>query len=463
MFPVRRSHPYSERFNPFDKDFLERLPALSPHFFRFLVYDRFLDHSEEDFSQILLTDVRDVIFQKDPFCIELGEQSYGFFSEGAQLKIASCKWNSGWILRQFGEEVLKRMAHNPISCSGTILGTSPAIQKYLKLFLKTMSDYRCFEIGGDQGLHNFLIGSSQIQDFHMFPSETGPVIAMGGTSPLAYRVESDGSIVDLSGSKFAVVHQYDRIPEARRVIERRYGTTLAKSVIRHFSNRLIYKSKQYLESLRIGYLRRRFTSCYRQAQECESGNLTRVLIVGRNTVSSSVIEFYCDQGFDSIVVLDLGVSNHSRKNLLHIKRVKLIEIPFEGRQNRMLLDDLIRTLQTNHWAVTTQENELFLYPNFQNVNVSTFCEYLLSRLSNEVRTTIFDVSSNKTTGDSQSFTFNNCVGDIRPIPMQNLILRWQGWVPSELDMEFVKLQSELTDLLYIQKDYSLWLKNRFDS
>ena len=90
---------------------------------------------------ILLTDFRDVIFQSNPFLYRSDEWSSPryqlvVFQESFPNKmIYRCMFNSGWIRGCYGEDTLKFVGSNPVSCSGTVMGTGQAIIAYVSIYL----------------------------------------------------------------------------------------------------------------------------------------------------------------------------------------------------------------------------------------------------------------------------------------------------------------------------------------
>jgi hypothetical protein len=90
-----------------------------PHVTRYFHYGHYLA-THPGFSSVLLTDVRDVVFQGDGF----RSVDRGLFvgMENPNLTIASEIYNRGWIRDAYGDAMLERLGDRQVSCSGVTLG-----------------------------------------------------------------------------------------------------------------------------------------------------------------------------------------------------------------------------------------------------------------------------------------------------------------------------------------------------
>lgn len=194
---------------------------------------------------VLITDVRDTFFQRDPF--GSGHPQV----EGLQVfeehkKITTRNWLVEWPVRE-----CKGIVYNKtMLCSGTTIGTRQAMLDYLHIMeqemLLWMSDKKChFKTSADdQSVHNYLYYSGKLPFAKAIPNGVGIVHTVGvkGSWILqahAKRMEAknmseldpfegtvrstkqwiteeydvtdqDGFILDFDGQRSAVVHQYDR-------------------------------------------------------------------------------------------------------------------------------------------------------------------------------------------------------------------------------------------------------------
>lgn len=203
------------------------------HVERFIhMYDYIRQH---DNRYIVTTDVRDVIFQSNPFAelrdyIEELNYKAIFSSESIQYK------NEGWgdnnLLETYGPYVHKIFREEEIFNVGVLGGTKEYIQSLcLNIFINAIN--RPIPIC-DQAVFNFLISQTPYTDTCMYArSETGWACQLGTTADPS-KIEDfkphllektpvfhDGKITTSYGKPYVIVHQYDRT-QWRKQIEEQY-------------------------------------------------------------------------------------------------------------------------------------------------------------------------------------------------------------------------------------------------
>jgi hypothetical protein len=127
------------------------------------------------------------------------------------------------VEKRFGPEVLARIADRPISCSGTVIGSTGAVAGYLDLMLPLLSPLDPDLPGYDQGAHNVLLHTGRLPGVRLHANETGPVLTLGHLTLDEVRTDGRGLVYNAAGGVPAVVHQYDRIPALRDEVWTRYG------------------------------------------------------------------------------------------------------------------------------------------------------------------------------------------------------------------------------------------------
>ena len=194
---------------------------------------------------VLITDVRDTFFQRDPFASGHPQvQGLQVFEE--HVKQTTKHWLVEWPVK-----TCKGVVYDEIMlCSGTAIGTREAMIDYLDIMEKEMNvwmnDKKChFKLSGDdQAIHNYLYYSGQLPFAKAIPNRMGIVHTVGyiasvirekhrdrmeaknmsesepydgttpGTKPWITQeydlTDEEGYILDFDGKKSAVVHQYDR-------------------------------------------------------------------------------------------------------------------------------------------------------------------------------------------------------------------------------------------------------------
>jgi hypothetical protein len=169
------------------------------------------------YATVILSDVRDVVFQLPPEGIPV--QSLHVFLEDPSRTIGSCPFNAEIVRAAYGDRGLGMLEDKLICCSGVTIGTQEAILRYLKLMVSEIVALR-HEIGGvDQAIHNWLLYSGQLDPVTVHPNGRSSVLTLGRVT----TVQREGHTVhNDDGSLPAIVHQYDRHPDLERAVTTRY-------------------------------------------------------------------------------------------------------------------------------------------------------------------------------------------------------------------------------------------------
>ncbi|MBN2312203.1 MAG: hypothetical protein JXR94_24705 [Candidatus Hydrogenedentes bacterium] len=194
---------------------------------RYLVYRRFLESLGDSVTNVMLTDVRDVLFQRDPFDFAR-DDALCCFLEDPSVTLKSCPHNAIWFLNAYGSEALTELGDHRVSCSGTTIGPAWRIREYtaritgeLLAMSRRKPGITQALAGVDQAAHNYLIRTGQLEGVRLFENGSGPVLTLGHVEPEAIRFTEDGYVADAAGGAVNVLHQYDRHPElARRLVDR---------------------------------------------------------------------------------------------------------------------------------------------------------------------------------------------------------------------------------------------------
>ena len=211
----RSEFPYID--NPHPDNFKSLPNPIHIYNFRhFLYYDYILNH-ETDFGNVLLTDVRDVVFQKDPFDFPIGESLY-VAMESREKNVGSCVYNSKWVLAGYGPEKLSIMADHIVSCAGTTLGPMPHMKRYLHTLLTAILGLKDAFGCADQAVHNELLHSGALRPVCQLFNEDTPILTVGHEH--AFQHDPQGYLLDGRGRRANTVHQYDRHPGLMKIIDK---------------------------------------------------------------------------------------------------------------------------------------------------------------------------------------------------------------------------------------------------
>lgn len=182
---------------------------------RFLLYLDFLLRlpPAELPTYVILSDVRDVVFQRDPRHLEREAPTLTLSLEDESRRIGSCPFNSQWIQSGYGPGVLASLHDSPISCAGVTVGPTQQIIRYLQAMAREILAPALFpnirHTVPDQGYHNYVAYSIlSAQDTCFSPCGLGPVLTLGYVrNPTC---DADGYLRNLDSTLPVIVHQYDR-------------------------------------------------------------------------------------------------------------------------------------------------------------------------------------------------------------------------------------------------------------
>jgi hypothetical protein len=187
------------------------------NFRHFLYYNYLLTH-QHDFKNVLITDVKDVVFQKDPFDFTIEEKIY-VAVENVSVPIFENHYTAMWIRRGYDECVLSMVGQNEVICAGTTLAPLQLMLKFLKRlieeFFNVKDAYKC----ADQAMLNVLIHTNQIEVFRCY-NFYGPFLTLDTQAD--YRLNNENDLVNRNGDVINIVHQYDRYPQLLRIFVRQH-------------------------------------------------------------------------------------------------------------------------------------------------------------------------------------------------------------------------------------------------
>lgn len=201
-------------------------PAEAEHIpynaWRYSLYKDWLLQSGERFDRILITDVRDVIFQSAPMAFDWAD-GVNVTLEDKRMTIGQCPYMTRWVTGHLGKEAHAAIAQCPISCSGTTVADHDGMMDYLGRMLSHMAGFKPGKsmAGYDQGVHNHLLHNDMLPKVTKFDNR-GPILT------LAYKkgvpaLGEDGLVLNDAGQPAVIVHQYDRKPEIFKMLRERYS------------------------------------------------------------------------------------------------------------------------------------------------------------------------------------------------------------------------------------------------
>lgn len=190
---------------------------------RYFHYYRFLRRRAAHYDLVLTTDVRDVVFQADPFAQEWRPTQGQVVLEHAAL-LGQEPGNDLWIRIGFDDSGLQALRGQRVSCSGTTLAPAVQMQAYLAAMVRELGlrTHRFSGLDGvDQGVHNWLYWTGALAGFTAIPNFQGPILTLHGMPETEVPLDDHGQVIDHAGRIVPLLHQYDRHPElCQRVLQR---------------------------------------------------------------------------------------------------------------------------------------------------------------------------------------------------------------------------------------------------
>ena len=213
------------------------------HMLRFIHIYNFLKEHGHNYRYVISTDVRDVIFQKNPTDYLkktlLPCESNSLLVSSESISIKNEEWNRDNILKNFGHYFYSEVMEADVCNVGILAGRSKAIQA-LCFDLFHYSSNRPDWVA-DQAAYNILVNSEKWKNISLqtrmkdawalnaHVSNKPDLIEKLSLYLLEERPYFNGvQVVNSSGDPFVIVHQYDRVPEWMEYFSDKYGINITK-------------------------------------------------------------------------------------------------------------------------------------------------------------------------------------------------------------------------------------------
>jgi hypothetical protein len=175
--------------------------------------------------RVLITDVRDVAFQGDPFAAGYPDDAapIALFCETPPGTLGDHGANPRWLDTLIGPELAATLADRPVVCGGTIMGEPSALATLIRQLLMLCAIQRSgalLGIGADQAALNVIV--HQGLGPAIAAANYGRVATIGYTAPPGV---TDRGLTNPDGGLSPILHQYDRHPAAKAAIESRWRSS----------------------------------------------------------------------------------------------------------------------------------------------------------------------------------------------------------------------------------------------
>lgn len=176
---------------------------------RFRTMFNFITKEISNFDQCFFTDVRDVLFQGNPF---VGASLKLRVFEESKL-IVDCKINREWVEKAYGKAVFEQVKNYRALCAGTTFASYDGACEYLQLLLSEADKIGAKWTGLDQAIHNVIVRTEKISGVKVEQNGFSAVQTMSGQTRFVF--DENWNIINFDGTQCPVLHQYDRHPILR--------------------------------------------------------------------------------------------------------------------------------------------------------------------------------------------------------------------------------------------------------
>ena len=188
------------------------------HIKRFFDIKQWIDQSTDidKYTNLILTDFRDTMFQSNPFAQITSEGVYQFEE---QYLLKDNAWNIKWLSSCLGRNLTdKLISHNfTVVCVGVVMGRLPFMLEYLHHLVNAMMRIQptSAEVANDCR-HGLDTAAHYEVTLHHLPLVNTIPYGEGQTSHFLKEpimVDSLGRVLNHHGVPYAILHQADRHPQ----------------------------------------------------------------------------------------------------------------------------------------------------------------------------------------------------------------------------------------------------------
>jgi hypothetical protein len=182
-----------------------------PQIIRWLAYRRVLTLNR-GYDQVLLADVKDVVFQAPPFD-PVGRDEVMLFDQCEEY--GPSYWDTSWYRKAWGEKALLAVLGKRPVCIGTMMGRHAGVLAMVEEICAFFCRHPFGRI--EQAVFNHMLLTGQVRTpYRVVDNVDGPVATLSNDAAKALTAVADGRIVrSADGSVVPVVHMYDRFSDTR--------------------------------------------------------------------------------------------------------------------------------------------------------------------------------------------------------------------------------------------------------
>ena len=188
----------------------------------------------DNFDRVIATDVKDVIFQTNPsIWLDNNLNGYEMIAPSEGILYNMEEWNTNNMRNSFGPFAWELMTHDMTVCNvGTIAGKASFFAQFAFLLWSLTKGH---SLPSDQSGFNLLAQTLLKDKIKIIRSEEGWCASCAIALEPKYShlqeqlldpiplITENGLVTTANGTPFALVHQYDRVPELNNLINIKYA------------------------------------------------------------------------------------------------------------------------------------------------------------------------------------------------------------------------------------------------
>lgn len=207
------------------------------HVLRFVSIHNYLMENWQKFRFVLTTDVKDVIFQTDPFEFlknTIDNTDYRLLAGSEGIRYKDEDWGNENLMQSYGPYIHEMHKNNEIYNVGVLGGVSEYV-KDLVFHIFTNAINRPIAIC-DQAVYNVLSVNQPFKNVTKFLQQKDGWACHAGTTVDPSKIErfrpfltekepifEDGLVKTCDSIPFSIVHQYDRVPVWKKFVAEKYS------------------------------------------------------------------------------------------------------------------------------------------------------------------------------------------------------------------------------------------------
>lgn len=187
---------------------------------RFAAYLQVMER-RPDVADVLLTDVRDVVFQGDPF--KPAPHRLEVFNEWDDALLGDHAFNMKHLAALVGEAMAAPLADRACLCVGTVIGPREEAARLCRIILMLAAVPRSAlggAFGADQAAFNLAVHLELVRA--SIQANYGRVATVGMTPGSSLKAV-DGRVLNPDGGVSPILHQHDRHPALAAAVHERWS------------------------------------------------------------------------------------------------------------------------------------------------------------------------------------------------------------------------------------------------